>query len=308
LTRTLAALLGPFVLAACGTVNLPPAPGALLPDAPREFILFGDTQKTMTLEFWRPHYDDERRALIRAVADERPAFVVNAGDVVCHGGNTADWKRFCGENRLLFERGIAYFPALGNHDLYGGNSAALGNRARVFPHIGMRRWYSLRYAPVLLVVLDSNFDDLGAAEVRRQDEWLEGTLAEAEKDPAIRHVLLVFHHPPYTNALGIGESREVQEHFVSRLAPKVGVVFSGHVHNYERFEKNGVQYLVSGGGGGPTRELNRDRPAHEDLYRGDRTRPFHYCRFRIEGRTLKCDVLMLEAGGSWSRVDGFERP
>ncbi len=76
MTRTIAALLSPFVLAACGTIDLPPAPGSISPDASREFILFGDTQKTMTLEFWRPHYDAERRVLIRAVADERPAFVV----------------------------------------------------------------------------------------------------------------------------------------------------------------------------------------------------------------------------------------
>jgi hypothetical protein len=295
------------LLASCRGVDLPAAPGVIREDAPHEFVLFGDTQKTMTLEFWRPHFDEERRALVRAVADERPAFVVNAGDVVCHGGSTADWERFCAENRPLFERSIAYFPAVGNHDLYGG-SEALRLRAAVFPHVGSRRWFSIHFGPVLVIVLDSNFDDLDEQQARLQDDWLDGALAGAEREPSIRHVLLVCHHPPFTNARGLSESREVQEHFVRRLTPKVRVFVSGHVHNYERFERGGVVFLVSGGGGGPTREVNGERPAHEDLYRGDRQRPFHYCRFTLEGESLRCDVMMLQPDGTWKRADGFQKP
>ena len=66
--------------------------------------------------------------------------------------------------------------------------------------------------------------------------------------------------------------------------------------------------MVSGGGGGPTRELETDRPAHPDLYTRPRARPFHYCRFAVEERMLVCDVLMLQEDGSWQRVDGFKCP
>lgn len=306
--RRRAIIVLPLVLAGCSEICLTAAPGVIPSDAPHEFVMLGDTQKTMTLEFWRPHYDDERRAVVQAVAEARPAFVVNAGDVVCHGGRAADWERFCSENRAIFERGIAYFPAVGNHDLYGGVEEALQYRATVFPHVGAQRWYSIRFAPALIVVLDSNFDDLGSGESGQQDAWLERELSQAERDEAIVHVLLVCHHPPYTNARGLSDSREVQEHFVSRLTPKVKVFFSGHVHNYERFERGGVQYLVSGGGGGPLRELNLENPPHRDLYQGDRDHPFHFCRFRLEGQGLRCDVLMLQRDGSWKRADGFECP
>jgi hypothetical protein len=269
------------------------------------FILLGDTQRTMAVEFWRPHFDRERLAVIRAIADERPAFVVNAGDVVCHGGRRADWTRFREENEPLFERAIAYFPAVGNHDLYGGVEAALRNRAQVFPQVGTRRWYAVRFPPVLIALLDSNFDDLGDDEIRRQDEWLSELLRAAESDCSIRHVLLVCHHPPYTNALGLTDSPEVQTHFVARITPKVKCFCSGHVHNYERFERDHVQFLVSGGGGGPTREVETGHPAHVDQYRGSHQRPFHYCRFRIDDGTLICDVLMIQEDGSWKKVDGF---
>ena len=39
---------------------------------------------------------------------------------------------------------------------------------------------------------------------------------------------------------------ERQAHARARI-----VVFSGHVHNYERHEHGGVTYFVSGGGGAP---------------------------------------------------------
>ena len=301
-----ASLLLPLLIVCAAEAPLSSAPGTLDPEAPARFILGGDTQKTMTLEFWRPHFDAERQAVIRALADERPAFIVNSGDVVCHGGREADWRRFCAENEILFTRKIAYFPALGNHDYYGGSDQALRFRAAIFPHVGTRRWFEIRFKEVLIAVLDSNFDELSPDQIRSQDLWLDGLLAAAEADPAILHVMLVSHHPPYTNAVGLPESAEVQEHFVSRLRPKVKVFFSGHVHSYERFDKRGVAFIVSGGGGGPTRDVETERPRHVDLYRGSRERPFHYCRFSLRDTTLVCDVLMLQKDDSWKRVDGFE--
>jgi predicted MPP superfamily phosphohydrolase len=295
-------------LGACAVAPLPVAPGTPAPDAPPRFILLADTQETMALEFWRQSHDRERQAVIRAVADERPAFVVHGGDVVCHGGRREDWRKFCEENEPVFSRGIAYFPALGNHDYYLYRKDALDYRAEVFPHVGHRRWYEVRFDPVLIGVLDSNFDELTAEQVRDQDAWLDKLLAAAETDAAVRHVILVCHHPPYTNAHGLSDSREVQDHFVARLTPKVKVFFSGHVHNYERFRKREVHYLVSGGAGGPTRTVETDKPRHEPLYAGPRTRPFHYCRFTVGDGTLRCDVMMLQDDGSWKRVDGFDCP
>lgn len=297
----------PFLLflAACAP-PLRPTPGRIADDAPPVFLLLGDTQHTMTLEFWRPRHDEERRALARALAAERPAFVVHAGDVVCHGSRTADWSRFLEDFDPVFAAGIPCFPALGNHDYYGGNAAALARRDEVFPHVAGRRWFELRFRSAAILVLDSNLDELSTADATAQDAWLQRTLAAAEADPDVLHVLLVAHHPPYTNAKGLGESREVQERFVARLTPKVRVFASGHVHAYEHFLRNGVHFLVSGGGGGPQREVETATPRREDLYRGPRGR--HYVRFTVEGPRLKADVLMQDAAGAWSRVDGFAAP
>jgi hypothetical protein len=297
--------LGFLALAACASGPLPATPGVVADDAPPFFVLLGDTQHTMTLECWRPRHDEERRGLVRALAGEKPAFIAHAGDVVCHGSRVADWTRFLADFEPVFSRGIPCFPAVGNHDYYGLNSAALARRDEVFPHVAGRRWFDLRFRSVQLVFLDSNFDELSASEARTQDAWFEKTLQAAEADPEITHVIVVCHHPPYTNAIGLDPSAEVRDRFVARLTPKVRVFAAGHVHSYERFVRNGVQFVVSGGAGGPRREVDTVAPRYEDQYRGPRNPAIHYCRFTLDGLVLTCHVRMLQPDGTWEGVDAF---
>ena len=302
-------LLGSAVAASsCASTEAAPLPSyqaAVAPDAPRTFVLFGDSRRTLREEFWRGHYDRERLAVIEALAGERPAFIVNTGDLVSAGSDRADWRRFHEENQPIFSRKIPYFPGLGNHEYMWDSKAGLENYFAFFPDLRGRRWYDLRFPPVLLLVLDSNFGELDAAQVDAQDRWLSEALAAAEKDEAIRHVILACHHAPFTNSVIHGDSRDVQAHFLARRSPKVHVVFTGHVHSYERFLVDGVQCVVSGGGGAPLTQVDVEKPRHKDQFRGPGYRPAHYGRFTIDGPRLVCDVIMLQ-DGAWKRVDGFE--
>ena len=302
-------LLGSAALAAsCASTDAGPLPSyraAVAADAPRMFVLFGDSRKTLGGEFWRARYDRERLEVIRALADERPAFIVNTGDLVSAGSDRAEWRQFHEENQPLFSRKVPYFPGLGNHEYMWNCREGLENYFASFPDLRGRKWYEVRFPPVLVLVLDSNLGELADGEVDAQDRWLSETLAAAGKDEGIRHVILACHHAPFTNSVVHGDSRDVQEHFLRRRSPKVCVVFSGHVHAYERFLIDGVQCVVSGGGGAPLTPVDLEKPRHKDLYRGPAYRPFHYGRFTIDGPRLRCDVIMLQ-GGAWKRVDGFE--
>ncbi len=274
---------------------------------PRAFIIFGDSRRRLKEEFWRSSPDAERLSVIQALADENPDFIVHSGDLVARG--TADeWRRFHQENRPVFEKKIPYFPTLGNHEFYGDNEDCLDHYFAAFPGLERRRWYPIRAPPVLIAVLDSNFSELTEGERRDQDQWLTDLLAAAEKDAAVRHVIVVCHHSPYTNARIHGDSAALQEHFVTRKTPKVKAFVTGHVHTYERFLKDGVQYVVSGGGGAPLHAVETDSPRHKDEYAGPEYRRFHYCRFSLRGGALVCDVMMLQEDKSWKRVDGFECP
>ncbi len=280
--------------------------------APREgsgkFVVFGDSRRTLGLEFWRRDYPRERLLVIEALAAEDPAFIVNTGDLVSVGSDAAEWRAFHADNRPIFAKGIPYYPGLGNHEYASDPAQGLANYFAFFPHLKGRKWYEVRFPPVLVAVLDSNFGRLGEEEAREQDRWLAGLLAAAEGDAAIRHVILCCHHAPYTNSDVHPDSKQVQARFAARRTPKVKALVSGHVHSYERFLKEGVQYVVSGGGGAPLTSVDTDRPKHRDEFRGGAYRGFHYLRFTLEGGRLRCDVVMLQDGGTWKRVDGFECP
>lgn len=308
LAVALACLGGAGLGASCASTEPGPVPAydaPLAPGAPGKFILFGDSRKTLGQEFWRPRFDAERLLVIRALADEAPAFILNTGDLVSAGSDPAQWRDFHRENQPIFSKRIPYFPGLGNHEYMWDKSEGLAHYFASFPRLKGRKWYDLPFPPALVLVLDSNFGELGDEEAAAQERWLEETLAAAERDDAIRHVILAFHHAPYTNAVAHGDSRAAQQRFLSRKTPKVHVVLTGHVHAYERFLVDGVQCVVSGGGGAPLMQLDTAKPRHTDEFRGPAYRPFHYCRFTIDGPRLLCDVVMLQ-DRAWKRVDGFE--
>jgi hypothetical protein len=87
------------------------------------------------------------------------------------------------------------------------------------------------------------------------------------------------------------------------------VIVSGHIHNYERFERNGITHIISGGGGAKPYPIFM--PGDEDLYRTNLAAPnFNYLIFTIKGghadvtmyRVVDPDAAQLEVkpGDSFS--------
>jgi hypothetical protein len=85
------------------------------------------------------------------------------------------------------------------------------------------------------------------------------------------------------------------------------VVVGSHVHNYERYKRGGVTYLVSGGGGAKPvpavrmfGELSKLRTAVN----------FHYLRFVLENDRLTGTMVRFDAddvtGNRWTEPDRFE--
>jgi 3',5'-cyclic AMP phosphodiesterase CpdA len=151
----------------------------------------------------------------------------------------ANWTSSFG---WLSAQGIVVAGALGNHDVEFS-----GGRYQ-FDLLGMPGpYYVRRVKDVELVVLNSN------AITTAQTRWLKRTLARRSD---LRRIV-VFHHPAYT----CGEHRgsvTVQRAWVP-LFERYGVrlVLNGHDHNYQRFKRKGVTYVVHGGGGAGLYELSR---------------------------------------------------
>jgi hypothetical protein len=276
---------------------------------PFRFVAYGD------IRFTDPKDTDAsnpsaRRALVQAIADAHPAFISISGDIPYHGGNAEDWKVWDKETAVWSEGKIPVYPALGNHEFYGDEKIALANYFKRFPDLQNHRYYSVRAANTLLLMLDSSLDETSGP----QGQWLSHELDTLPAD--VDFVCMVLHHPPYTNSkdmlLGGGHSarrpEQVLAHMLEERQPHTRarfVVFAGHVHNYERFEHGGVTYFVAGGGGAHPYLIER-KP--EDPLFGKAVN-YHYLLVEVDRGKMKITMnrLELENGkANWTTPDSVE--
>ncbi len=290
--------------------DVPAQPGAAL-----TFVVYGDTRFT---DLPRVSNPAARRALVARIASENPAAILIGGDLVYSGSDPGDYAVYHSQTAQWAERKIPVFPALGNHEFKGcdpesDDSACLENWWQAFAALRLRpyRWYSVSIGPsILALMLDS---DSALKVGSEQRTWLERQVTEANADPRIRFILIVLHYPPVRDPIFPRGKDEAQVERDLSARAKAGtlrarvVVIGSHVHNYERFDRNGVLYLVSGGGGAkPVPVL---RLSHE-LSKLRTAVNFHYLRFTLERDRLTGTMVRFEAkehtGDAWSEPDRFE--
>jgi hypothetical protein len=274
---------------------------------PFEFIAYGDVRFTRPGDS-APSNPEYRRALVNQIASIKPSFVLFSGDLVLRGDNPADWAVYENETNPWADVKLRFFPTIGNHELALNEVAGLRNYFQHFPELKDGHYYSVRAGNTLTLVLDSSQDEAGGA----QGQWLASQLDHLPG--SVDFVFLLLHHPPYTRSkegfLGVGghtaRAREqalakMLEERQPRTRPRF-IVFSGHVHNYERYEHQGVTYIVTGGGGATPYPIVRDP---QDAYRGPGP-TYHYCLVQVNGAKLQLDMMKLEMQNgrpSFTRAD-----
>jgi acid phosphatase type 7 len=277
---------------------------------PFHFVAYGDTR------FHDPKDTDAanpsvRVALVQAIADANPAFVCFTGDIVYNGYDVNDWKVWDSETSIWRDKHIPVYPSLGNHDLHGDQKLALGNYFQRFPDLRNSRYYSVRAANSLILVLDSSLDE----ETRPQGAWLTEKLDHIPAE--VDFVFLMFHHPPYTSSsdakvFGGGHSARSSEQALAKMLEERQahahyriVVFSGHVHNYERHEHGGVTYFVPGGGAAHAYPIAR---AKDDPFQS-REVNYHYLLVSADHQQLTVTMNRLDRTSGkevWTQPDSVK--
>jgi len=127
-------------------------------------------------------------------------------------------------------------------------------------------------------------------------------------------VLIVLHHPPYTSSsdakkFGGGHSARSQEQGLAKMLearqPNLRariVVFSGHVHNYERHEHGGVTYFVTGGAGAHAYPIERGK---DDPFQSKEVN-YHYLQVEDDAGKLKITMNRLDLTSGtpvWTQPD-----
>jgi Icc-related predicted phosphoesterase len=274
---------------------------------PFRFVAFGDTRFTNPNDTAAANAA-ARQAIVKAIADEDPSFISIGGDITYNGGDANDWAVWDFETLRWREEKIPVYPALGNHDLKGDEPTALSNYFRRFPDIRQSRYYSVRLANCLMLVLDSDIDELSGS----QGNWVKQQLSNIPADVAF--VIIVMHHPPYTSSsdakkYGGGHSTRVSEQAFAQLLEARQqqikarfVVFTGHVHNYERHERGGITYFVTGGGGAHAYPIER---SPDDKYQSTEIN-YHYLLANVtrDAMTVTMHRLALKDGqAQWTVAD-----
>jgi Icc-related predicted phosphoesterase len=277
---------------------------------PFRFVAYGDTRFHDPKDFDAAN-PPVRQALVQAVAEAKPAFICFTGDIVYNGYDKDDWKVFDSETSVWREKKIPVFPALGNHDLHGTEKVALGNYFQRFPDLQDSRYYSVRAGNALLLVLDSSLDEVDGP----QGLWLADRLDHVPDD--VNFVFLMDHHPPYTSSsdekmFGGGHSARSKEIALARIledrqarAHYRIIVFSGHVHNYERHEHGGITYFVSGGGAAHAYPIER---APGDPFQSKEIN-YHYLLLQVDQQqvTVTMNRLDLSSGKPvWTQPDSVK--
>lgn len=229
-----------------------------------------------------------RRWLAEKIGLEHPQALLLTGDMPFVGDKQADWDEYQRETASWKADGFPVFPTLGNHEVYHDREKGIANYLGNYPQIEGHRFYSAVLGPVEVISLDMT------SAVDPHSDQLRWFSAQLNHVPATVDFLLILYHIPWV--------ADTQSQFVAGLPSRdalvlrgmlearagrmhaKAIVFNGHIHNYERFERHGVEYVVTGGGGAEPYPIFY-RGDH-DLYRDTSFPVYHYLTLEIRDHQL----------------------
>ena len=294
-------------------------------DTISKFAVVGDTQRT---SFWeciigREVNDNETKLIIKGISESRIRFVVFLGDMVFDGGNEKHWQYFDRTVMPLREARLPILPVLGNHEYWGNRAAAKNYVEERFKIFQKKTWYSKQNGPLGMIFVNSNHKEMSTTMWKEQINWLRALISEWDIKNDIKGVVLFAHHPPYTNSTVVSSDLKIRKDVATTFCEtrKALVMVTGHAHGYERFEDvndstycsrhfnlNGnrtykgtndfrsqpIQFIVSGGGGGPRpTKLRKD---YLDSFKGPSPRPFNFLIVGSSDDGIKISVNSLTKG------------
>ncbi len=184
------------------------------------------------------------------MAARNPDLLIAAGDVVQNGNVLEEWQTqwFAPLEIAFFAQTRPVVFARGNHD----KEHAFAYAYSALP--GNESWYAFSYGNAFFVVLDTEARTGVTSPEQDQLAFLIQALESPEALVA-EFRIVVFHRPPYTNLWDDpfsynGETWVRRDWVPVFEAKSVDLVVSGHAHAYQRGARNGVTYVIVGGGGG----------------------------------------------------------
>ena len=244
---------------------------------PFRFAVLGDTRTR----------HDVHQKIVNRIIDEKPAFVVNTGDLVSKGNSMEDWEHFFRINDKLI-RNTPYYTVLGNHEQDSENYY------NFFSMPGNESYYFFSVGDALFVVLDMEGPDyntpaylkgksreafwtnIGKEYFEKEKIWLENVLT-LNNDAG--YIFVFFHPTYYSIKKSRVEDAALRRKFWGDIFERhqVTAVLNGHDHYYHHAEHGGTHYIVTAGGGAPLYSTDAIQPETVKYKKIE-----HYMRIDVE--------------------------
>ncbi|MHA1731643.1 MAG: metallophosphoesterase [Promethearchaeota archaeon] len=268
---------------------------------PFKFVVYGDCQWDDIVQNSRTNWVTNRIVANELTESTSPAisFAIQTGDQFHYGDkNPHDVQRWFSMVRPLARR-VPIMPAMGNHDRKG-SGGVMYDKYFFLPNdtVSNGHDYVFTYANCYFIVLDITYYKPGYISDDRL-AWVDARIAEGRSSRD--WVFVAFHVPPYASQFDF-------PYYQERLAPlfvdRVDAVFSGHLHYYEHLNVDGVDYFVSGGGGGTLNGVNTVKDYNGTTTSHQLSRQYHY--LRVEVGELRTTVTAISAANELLEVVNIE--
>jgi hypothetical protein len=292
------------------TVFLSLVMGTAFSQVKRPVIAFtSDTQEPMWIEKLRlrsNHNQQATKMIFKDVLSLHPSGFFILGDVVSVGYRVSKWTAIDEYLKEFSHDSIPVYATLGNHEVLFRPKRGVKNFLTRFP-----MYKAVGYTEIMdstaIILLNSNFNKMTAAEMLAQDNWYNKTIKKLDKDDSVKFIIVGCHHSPYTNSRIVKPSMAVRQNFLSAFinSKKCILFISGHSHNFEHFVENGKHFLVIGGGGGLHQPLYTKEVSHDIAAKYKPA--FHYLVIRrfndslqVVSRRLKADFSGFDNGAAFT--------
>jgi hypothetical protein len=270
-------------------------------DSPGNSIVFlSDTQDPIwveTLLLNENNNEEIKKSILNKIVGQNPRAIFHMGDLVALGFLNRDWIEVDQWKNVLNNRGISFYPAMGNHELMLFPDMGYSNFIERFPEFS-RTGYFVQIDSMAVIILNSNFGEMSNAEIHMQNDWYESTLAKLENNESVTRIVVGCHHSPYTNSTIVSPSEEVQQYFVPAFlrSKKTKLFISGHAHAFEHFRMERKEFIVIGGGGGLQQPLLTGKEAlwKDNFSSKESLRRFHFALLEKSGKNYIFHVQMID--------------
>lgn len=230
----------------------------------------------------------------------RPNMLLHCGDVVDDGFAKHQWVSELFEPISKLSAHVPMYPVIGNHEK---------NAHWYYDYFHLpapEYYYTFSFGNAQFFMIDSNKDLSPGSE---QYQWLEKELKKSKaawKFAAHHHPCFSSDEDDYGDQWKGKDSKDYSwgDNNARELVPLyekygVDIAFAGHIHSYERTwpilkmsinQKNGVRYIVSGGGGGGLEQAAPQR----SWFTIHVQRGHHYCFATVQDRTIQFKAYDLE--------------